>query len=295
MLPKTTVFSFRGAILQQTTLFTLRASPRPFAIVSQQPFQSVMHPLHKRTRENFAARQTQLNIYMVVSVDVSKYATVRDRIRRRMNEATRLTLASHGYRPDGTPLPLPADKSSAPRLEKLLGTLCFYVTYSVVSVDWETLTKEVELGVKKFMVLKARERKKELKARGEELALLQQLQHQHQDPREPKRVRSDLSLRSMRLDENDERRAEEANARKKHEEAMAVSKEHRKRKNQERREGQSWRGGSRAANQSPSGWHNGRQQDHRKQRPQQQQRQQQQRPKRQDTGNFFAPHRGGVV
>jgi hypothetical protein len=157
----TTLWTFRGPVLLQTTFFSLRASPRPFAIVAQQAFTNKMHPLHQRTTEKFLARQTQLNIYTVVPLETSKHATVRDRIRRRLHEATRLALVDRGYKADGSPIQNKDKDGGEMWKEKLLGTLCFYPTFSVVSADWEELRKNVDLGIKKFMELKAKDRERE--------------------------------------------------------------------------------------------------------------------------------------
>jgi hypothetical protein len=156
----TTLWTFRGPVLLQTPLFTLRASARPFAIVAQQAFMNKLHPLHQRTTEKFLQRQTQLNIYTVVPLETSKHATVRDRIRRRLNEATRLGLVDLGYKADGTPIQKDGQGKDK---EKLLGTLCFYPTLPVVSVKWEELRENVNLGLKKFMALKERDWEKERK------------------------------------------------------------------------------------------------------------------------------------
>jgi hypothetical protein len=70
-------------------------------------------------------------------------------------------LVDVGYKADGSPIQNKDEDGGEMRKEKLLGTLCFYPTFSVVSADWEELRKNVDLGIKKFMELKAKDRERE--------------------------------------------------------------------------------------------------------------------------------------
>ena len=152
------LLSFRGPILLKSPYFLMRGSAKPFAIVNESPFRNRMHPLHARTIARFQARQTKLNLYIVVSTATHKSNCVRDRIRRRLNEATRLALADFGYRLDGSPIHVQNRMKEGARMW-MVGTLVYHPEYKVVSTPWEELMAEVKKGIEKFMILKERDAK----------------------------------------------------------------------------------------------------------------------------------------
>jgi hypothetical protein len=153
-----TLLHFRGPFLLKSPFFQLRGSAKPFAVVNDVPFRNRMHPLHARTVARFRVRQTQLSLYVVVGLAIHKSNCVRDRIRRRITEATRLALADFGYRVDGSVLPVPNRMKEAGR-RGMVGTLVYHPEYKVVSAPWEELMADVKKGVEKFMILKERDAK----------------------------------------------------------------------------------------------------------------------------------------
>jgi len=148
-----TLLHFRGPFLLKSPFFQLRGSAKPFAIVNELPFRNRLHPLHARTVARFNLRQTQLSLYIVVGLTIHKSNCVRDRIRRRISEATRLALAEFGYRVDGSVLPVPNRMKETGR-RGMVGTLVYHPEYKVVSAPWEELMADVKKGVEKFMIMK---------------------------------------------------------------------------------------------------------------------------------------------
>lgn len=202
-----TISHFRGKNLLKTNHFLLRASATPFSLVTNLvPLKNEMHPLHRRAQLRHQSRLEQLNIYAIVNLSTHKSACVRDRIRRRLREATRLCLVDRGFKIDGS---LIVGKSQAPGLvahgpkQKLTGTLCYFPEYNVVGLDWDTLMEEVRNGVNKFFELKRldvqeKERAAEYKSR--ELDHTEKISQRHRSPyysKEPSTWKSKLPV-SMR-------------------------------------------------------------------------------------------------
>jgi len=145
------VFHFRSTLLLDSTLFKLRGSTTPYAIASASVLHNPLHPLHARTVERYQQHLQQLNEYYVVPLSIHKSSCVRSRIRRRLNEASRLALSEYGYKLDGSPV----NKMSG--LPKILGSLAYFPEYEVVSAPWEKLMGEVKEGITRFMEMREKE------------------------------------------------------------------------------------------------------------------------------------------
>lgn len=152
--PMSNIFSFRSRLLVNSSLFTLRASPKTIVVSSDAALRNPQHPLHQRTVARSLQRQKELNQYYVVPLTVHKKSCVRSRIRRRIHEATRLAFAELGYRLDGMPL----NDKDGDESKRVLGTLAYFPQYKAVSADWKALQDEVRRGVVGFMEMQREDR-----------------------------------------------------------------------------------------------------------------------------------------
>jgi len=147
---------FSGKIIWSTGLFTLRAMPGSFVIAAFPALSNKLHPLHKRTTDRYQRRLDDLITYTIVPLTVHKSSCVRQRIKRRVREATRVVLAENGWKMNGSVIQKEAgeeEKKKRPK-ERLTGTLCYFPGYEVVSAPWDSLVKDVGDGIKRFLMEK---------------------------------------------------------------------------------------------------------------------------------------------
>ncbi|CCX13528.1 hypothetical protein FPQ18DRAFT_314234 [Pyronema domesticum] len=182
MKPGTSIFVMKSGTSLETPLFKFKGSQFPFAVVNADVVDNPLHPLYKRTEQQYKEKINQLNIYCIIPLAVHKNASVRNRIRRRITEAARRVLGEYGWGIDGEPIDQKKKKkkevgeknggyertaermvagiledsitATPDRKEKLLGTMAFWPTYKAVSADWEELMKLVRQAVDKLLVLK---------------------------------------------------------------------------------------------------------------------------------------------
>jgi RNase P protein component len=147
---------FSGKIIWSTGLFTLRAMPRSFVMAAFPALSNKLHPLHKRTTDRYQERLNGLITYTIVPLTIHKSSCVRQRIKRRIKEATRVVLAESGWKMNGSVIQKEAGKEEKKRRpkEQLTGTLCYFPGYEVVSAPWDSLVKDVGHGIKRFLMEK---------------------------------------------------------------------------------------------------------------------------------------------